>query len=383
MKKLLFSLLVGIWACNSSLQDDYRLVADFDENEMIYVVYVPNYSIVELISTLSKHEKVGLFVDGKSKIKGIDATLLQHGANTTNIEYIVFPGADLWIRDSGPAILKNTAGKLKAVDFRSIVAEFEDNDKGLAEKLGLPMADGKITSAGGARESNGEGTIILAESFLQSKMPGTSKEEVAQYLSTHCGVENIIWLKKGLIEDELFLNGPVYKNIYPVGCGGHIDEFCRFVDPGTVLLAEVETADLPRHPMYQLNHERLQENYSILKNFDEHPLNIIRVPAAEFIYQKSTDPRTGKEIDVVITASYLNFVIGNNIILAAKYYEPGMPNSIKEKDEKVYAILQEQFPQHEVIQINPQHLNARGGGYHCMTYNLPAKSKKQKRSKLS
>jgi agmatine deiminase len=374
---LLYSLLFTLLISCSLLEDDYFLAADFDENELIYVVYVPNYSHIELIVTLSQHENVGVFVESEERIAGVKATLSQFNANQNNIRYEVFPGMDLWIRDSGPAILKNKNGKLKAVDFRNIVSKFEDNDQQFAKQLKLRVSDGKLVSVGGARESNGEGTVIVTEDFFASKLGKLNKAEVEETFRKHGGVRNVIWLKKGMVEDGLFANGPVYKNVYPVGCGGHVDEFCRFINPNTVLLAEVDSADLKKHPLYGVNHQRLEENRAILQQFTTHPLTVIRIPAAEFMYKLEENPGDGKKYEIMLTASYLNFVIGNHIILAAKYYEEGMSPSVKQKDEQVYAVLQAQFPNHKVLQINPKHLNARGGGYHCMTYNLPARKKRR------
>jgi agmatine deiminase len=379
MNKLLLALIFALSSCSFFGDNDYVLSADFDENEIIYVVYIPNYSNVELIVTLSQYENVGVFVESEERIPSITSTLKQFSAKMENIQYTVFPGADLWIRDSGPAILKNKNGRLKAVDFRNIVPKFENNDQDMAQNLRLKIADGKLTSVGGARESNGEGTVIVTEHFFSTKLGQFKKEEVEREFQQSCGVKNIIWLKKGMIEDELFQNGPIHQNVYPVGCGGHVDEFCRFTASNTVLLAEVDEEDRSKHPLYEINHQRLEENLDILKNFNQHALNIVRIPAAEFMYKEEINPADQKAYQVVLTASYLNFVIGNHIVLAAKYYEEGMPLSVKKKDEKVNAILQEQFPQHKILQINPKHLNARGGGYHCMTYNLPSKKKRRKK----
>lgn len=286
------------------------------------------------------------------------------------------PKLDIWVRDNGPAIVKNLNGELRAVDFRSNVIEFENNDKNIAADLNIPLVRSKLRSVGGARESNGGGTVIMTENYFNVKTDAKRKKSIEKELKKICGIDRVIWLKKGLLEDEIFKNGPIYQNIYPIGSGGHIDEFCRFVNENTVLLAEVQGDDHLNHPINTENHERLEENFGILKEFENSGISVVRIPTADLMFEKYTDPSNGKEYETVIMASYLNFVIGNHIVIAAKYFEEGMSPTTKAKDEKAKEILQGLFPNHTIVQINPKYLNAWGGGYHCMTYNLP----KQKNS---
>ena len=41
-----------------------------------------------------------------------------------------------------------------------------------------------------------------------------------------------------LLDDDDAMRGPLYANVYPIGCG-HIDEMARFVAADTIALAEV------------------------------------------------------------------------------------------------------------------------------------------------
>lgn len=73
--------------------------------------------------------------------------------------------------------------------------------------------------------------------------------------------------------------------------------------------------------------------------------------------------------------SYCNFLIVNNVVIAHKYYENGMSELIKKKDEEALRVLEEAFPNHKIIQINPLALNLYGGGIHCHTRNIPIATK--------
>ena len=67
----------------------------------------------------------------------------------------------------------------------------------------------------------------------------------------------------------------------------------------------------------------------------------------------------------------MNFFISNDVVLIAKYWKVGMPESEKKKDEEVEKILRQVFPERKIIQINPLAINRGGGGIHCATQQQP------------
>ena len=72
----------------------------------------------------------------------------------------------------------------------------------------------------------------------------------------------MIWLKSGPKEEEW---GKLENGIYGIGTGGHIDEFCRFVDEKTILLAEVNINEIDQSEILKESHQRMEENFRILK----------------------------------------------------------------------------------------------------------------------
>lgn len=52
------------------------------------------------------------------------------------------------------------------------------------------------------------------------------------------GVTNVIWVLDGLVEDPLVCDN-VVEDYVAIGTGGHTDEYLRFSDPNTILLAWV------------------------------------------------------------------------------------------------------------------------------------------------
>lgn len=185
-------------------------------------------------------------------------------------------------------------------------------------------------------------------------------------------LKNVIWLKKGIPQDDLFDNGSVIDNIYGNGVHWHVDEFCRFADVQTTLLAQVDPADLALDPFYQVVHERLEESYQILKNAsdqDGNPFKIIRVPQAPIIFDQGN--YKGQAIFYTPVTSYLNFVLTNNLVVIPAYYNPGDPDFIRQKDEQARKAFQEVFHSRKVVMINATELNYKGGGLHCITMHKP------------
>ncbi|NTW43654.1 MAG: agmatine deiminase family protein, partial [Anaerolineaceae bacterium] len=71
-----------------------------------------------------------------------------------------------------------------------------------------------------------------------------------------------------------------------------------------------------------------------------------------------------------------NFSIANNVVLIAKYWKPGMPEIIKDKDKQALSILQDLFPERKIIAIETLPLNIGGGGLHCNTRHIPCLTEK-------
>lgn len=60
-----------------------------------------------------------------------------------------------------------------------------------------------------------------------------------------------------------------------------------------------------------------------------------------------------------------------------KYYREGISSEkVREKDEKARQILQQCFPDREIVPIDAFALNVLGGGIHCLTRNVPLPVKK-------
>jgi agmatine deiminase len=205
-------------------------------------------------------------------------------------------------------------------------------------------------------------------------------------------------MKKGLADDPLHFFRIIVDNYVGGGTGGHTDEFVRFSNANTILLAWVNESEKDLNPVNRLNYERMSENLKILeaaKDQDGKAFKIVKVPLPDLIVKKITAkedsdpdadrpspylrpsyfpvmeaPAEGDSLLRVPAASYLNYLVTNGIVLLPTYTVSG---SSREKENEVKRIFQEQFPGREIVFIDAMPLNWSGGGIHCSTQQQPGK----------
>lgn len=397
----------------------FRFPAEFEQHEAVWISW-PTYENkagfstipihVQIIEALNSHVDVKIAVQDSAEIQTVTKILSSKNIPADHVSYHIVPHGDIWIRDMGPNFVVSNKNRMKVVDFNFNLwgyaescapesREEEQVDRLIADQMGQEIVMSRLISEGGNREFNGRGTMITVEAVERQRNPEYTIEQMTEEFKRVLGVEKVIWLKEGVYEDDLTFRGllpgpPGSDGAYTaVTTGGHIDEFCRFVDPNTILLAEVSAAEAERDPIARKNKERLDVNYNILKKAvdqDGHPFDIIRMPMAETIYhtlqpgdeiyewiatltyEDGSQFPYGEIVPVIPAMSYLNFLITNGVVLAQSYWQPDLPEIIKDKDERAREILQSVFPNREIIMINPIPINLGGGGIHCITQQEPA-----------
>ena len=359
---------------------EWTTAAEFETQESTFICWNPTFqhTILNLISTIAEHDHVTLFYNERyHQTANIENILKNGGINIDNITLSPFnlENDNVWIRDYGPVFLHNEEGKQDVLTFRydhDANQEYNLFGEQYSSKMRLSFMRSDIYSAGGGREINGKGTMILIERYEKFLNPHLSIAQIEEEYKQKLHQKNIIWLKQGIPQDDAFDNGPVYENIYGNGVNGHIDEFCRFADAQTILLAKVDPDDLLRDPFYQVVNQRLEESFQILskaKDQDGNPFKIIRVPQAPILFNDVK--HNGKDIFYTPVTSYLNFVITNNSVVVPSYYSSGDPPYIKQKDEAARQIFAKIFKNRKVVLSDALDLNYSGGGLHCVTLHKP------------
>ena len=344
-----------------------RQPAEFEPQTAIWLIWPPvdhlaGYSneqvVLELVRAVAPHTKI-VVAAATAELAARASTLLADFLPSQRVEVVEIPSVEFWTRDMGPIFVETTTGHKAVADFSFNAWGYSDLndpdtqtearfDQRVAELRGLPRIASGLISEGGDREVNGRGTLMVVESVEQGRNPERSLAEIEAEFRRMLGVQHIIWLQQGLREDDHTFLGPIGKHdgqdIYTaVTTNGHIDEFARFVNPTTVLLAEVPVEDRD-DPIGRENHARLEANYEILAQAtdqDGQPLKIVRMPLPRHVYTTmrpgdsvydyistldyqdgSTFP-SGEPVTVIAAASYLNFLITDAVVVGQKFYRPG------------------------------------------------------------
>jgi agmatine deiminase len=437
---LLITVIALLNACGSKeikLSDEaFYMPAEWEPHDAVWLGWQKDStlrfypSISKIITTLQPHVTVKIAFDNDSLKQTAIVKLLESGVDTTGIKMYVMPGERYWIRDHGAAFVVNGKGELGVADFSwnsygypgflelkyegnpdSINAAWNKNlkirlqtgsvDSLMAVAEGASMFKTQVNHEGGAIEVNGKGTLILCEATVFQRNPTLYKDTIESEFKRVLGVTNIIWMKQGLADDPLHHIRRISGNYVGGGTGGHTDEFVRFANPNTILLAWVDEKEKDKDPISRMNYERMNENYQILKNAkdqDGKPFTIVKVPLPDLITKEvvvkqelkkdeftldvkaesfipSEAVKPGDTLLRVPAASYMNYLVTNGLLLLPTYTAMG---SSKEKEDAVRKIFEQQFPGRKILFFDAMMQNWRGGGIHCSTQQQP-KSKFQQR----
>ena len=256
------------------------------------------------------------------------------------ITYYEIPTNEPWCRDHGPIFLtRDREPRVAIVDWGHNAwggkyPPFDLDDAvptHVAKALDLPVYDGGMILEGGSIDVNGEGALLTTESCLlnPNRNPDLTREQIEQRLRDVLGVRDIFWLARGTEGDDT---------------DGHIDNLARFVDERTVL------AVVDNDPKSE-NYEALQENLARLR---EMPFEIIELPV----------PAKMERENLVLPASYANFYIANECVLAPIYGDAN--------DAAAVGLIQAAFLKRPVVPIDCRELIWGLGAFHCLTQQQPA-----------
>jgi len=371
-------LLLFLYSCqNQKSENDYQYPADFDKVGSTCFIWTVEYNeiIPEISRIISMKDKVTIFYDEReTDTTDIYNILKNNKFNSGNIKLVNIgnkPKSN-WIRDFGPVYLINSKGRKKIIDFGYFGKRLGFNSE-IAKKNELPIIGSTFNSSGGSRESNGKGTLLICETHELDVNKSKTKSEIEEEYKNKLSVTNIIWLKQGVPQDDSRLNGPLSDQIYPNGVNGHVDQFCRFADAGTILISSVTNDEANMHPILAEAKKRLDENYNILLNStdqDGKKFKIIKVPLAPLLFMEKSVG--SKNIYITPVTSYMNFIVTNSMIILPSYTSTKPDDMVlQNKEKEVEDIFRKTFPNRDIIKVQAAELNSFSGGFHCISINVP------------
>ncbi|KAK3142353.1 hypothetical protein QOZ80_4BG0345440 [Eleusine coracana subsp. coracana] len=301
--------------------------------------------------------------------------LMQHH---TNIRVVEMSMNDSWFRDIGPTFVTRKAGADSGIKEETIAGidwEFNawgghsdgcyddwSHDSNVAKKIveieKIPRFPHKMVLEGGSIHVDGEGTCITTEECLlnPNRNPNMTKLEIENELKDFLGVTKVIWIPRGLYGDD--------------DTNGHVDNLCCFIKPGVVLLSWTDDVN---DPQYERSVEALTvlsksvdakgRQIEVVKIHIPGPLNITREEATGIACTGHAVPR---EPGTRLAASYVNFYIANGGIVAPEFGDKW--------DKEARKVLQQVFPEHEVVMVEgAREIVLGGGNIHCITQQQPVR----------
>ncbi len=345
--------------------NNYLLPPEWSKHEAVWLGWPHNrqdwpgrftpipWVYAEIVRYTSRDEKVRIVVENEDHKNRALRVLKSVDVNFHNIEFFSLPTNRGWMRDSGPAFLKNKkTSATAAVNFRFNGWAKYDNFKKdeklpsfIARKFGLskvvPIHKGRqVVLEGGSIDSNGSGTLLTTEECLmdeniQVRNPGFSKNDYETVFRNYLGIKQTIWLGKGIAGDDTH---------------GHVDDLCRFVNKNTVVLVQGKDRNDPNYLPLVENRERLEG----FRLHDGSHLNVIELPMPSPVIFKGER----------LPASYANFYFSNYAVLVPTFNDP--------EDKIALGILSELIPDRPVIGIHAVDLVWGLGTLHCLTHEQPA-----------
>jgi agmatine deiminase len=243
---------------------------------------------------------------------------------------------DIWLRDTGPLIVSD-GQRLAARSFQfngwGGKYRLEGDDTiglRLARTLGLDVWWSHQVLEGGAIDVDGTGLAATTEQCLlnPNRNPGMSRADVETALRDHLGIDRLLWLGDGLLNDHT---------------DGHVDNLARFVAENTLAIPSPAGPDDPNAVVYRDARARAEA----------FGLEVVELPSPGRVL------RDGE----IIPASYMNFYIGNAAVVVPLY---GAAN-----DDAAVAAIGDLFPGRRAVGLRADHVLTGGGSFHCISQQVP------------
>ena len=273
---------------------------------------------------------------------------------------------DAWMRDVGPTFVVDRRGRTRGVDWifnawggkaGGVYAHWELDDQVAAKVLEIESKKryrANFVLEGGAIDVDGQGTLLTTEECLlnPNRNPTLRRGQVESLLERYLGVREIIWLGRGVFNDET---------------DGHVDNLCCFVRPGEVVLTWCDDPEDPQYDVSRAAYEVLARakdsrgrRLKINKLMQPGPLHMTEAEAGGIESSPDSKPRRAGER---LAGSYVNFYIANRHVV--------MPLLDRRTDRAARTELARLFPRRKVIGVPSREILLGGGNIHCITQQQP------------
>ena len=302
-------------------------------------------NLMLIAKTIAKYEPVMMLVQNRDMAKA-KALLGTYAKTAYDVQLVIAPFDDLWIRDTGCTFVVSASGQPKKAGIN-----FNFNGWGGKQKYDLDaqvsafvasQADAALIPSslvleGGGIEVDGHGSAIISEScaLIANRNKGVTKTQFEAQLKPLLGLSKIIWIP-----------GIQGKDI----TDGHADFYARFASPGVVLAHYDSDPD-------SYDHAVTKKNIAVLKTATDAQGRALKIITL-------TAPLERRDNGDQFAAGYVGFYCCNGAIIAQEFGDP-------DADRATKLSLQQAFPDRVIEQLNVDALASGGGSIHCATQQEP------------
>jgi len=315
------------WAAHAATWTAFPSHAELWEDDLA----AAQAEVAAMVRAIAKGERVELLV-ANDEAMAVARDML----GDVDVRLHAYAFGDIWLRDTGPLFLQSPHG-MAAAGFRFNFwgGKYDlPGDEGVAAFVAnmtkTPLAKHGWVLEGGAIDVDGTGLVVTTEQclFNPNRNPKMDRVEVESHLRRDLGLDRVLWLGEGLLNDHT---------------DGHVDNLARFVAPGRLALPVAAGKDDPNKDIYEDAWDRARD----------FGLEIVPIPSPGKVL------RDGE----IIPASHMNFYIANAVVVVPLYGAASDDDAVK-----AIAAL---FPDREVIGMRADHILTGGGSFHCITQQQP------------
>ncbi|MBN9326311.1 MAG: agmatine deiminase [Cellulomonas sp. 73-145] len=284
-----------------------------------------------------------------------------------HVRVVEMSNDDSWMRDTGPTFVVNDDGDVRGVDWvfnawgglvDGLYFPWAADDAVARKVLELEGVDryrAPLVLEGGSIDVDGEGTVLVTEECLLSagRNPDLTRADIEQQLRDHLGVEVVVWLPYGVYLDET---------------NGHVDNFCRFVRPGVVMLTWTDDETDPQFErsaaalkVLESTTDARGRSFEVVKIHQPGPIFITEEESRGVDSIEGTLPR---EAGDRLAGSYVNSYIGNDLVVLPVFEDP--------HDDAAVAAYTQLFAPRHIVTVPGREILLGGGNVHCITQQQPS-----------
>jgi agmatine/peptidylarginine deiminase len=299
---------------------------------------------VALVAAITRFEDVVIVVADEDLQTYAEARLRSNRVDMARVRFVEAPYDDTWLRDSGPITLRHGDG-FRLLDFRFTGwgGKFEaSRDDQLVERLSEAGIFSKFERhlidfalEGGAIDTDGAGTLLSTWQCLSERHPEATRESLSERLAQWLQQDRVLWLDHGYLEGD--------------DTDAHVDTLARFAGEDAIVF---QACDDPADSHYT-ELQAMGTELASLRTRDGQPYRLFPLPWAQPILDG------GRRL----AASYANFLIVNGAVLMPAYGDPA--------DAAAVAVLENAFPDREIVPVPCRPLIWQNGSLHCITMQLP------------